>query len=120
MNLEFISAQSIHLANQPPFNRPALYIIEPNSVGEKYKNCRRCGVAGSPFPSALWSDTLCDLPSFQRCRNYYFVHEQRSGVVRPFVSVIHPFLSSAPFYHSFNNADPEREVHVIRCYNVLA
>ena len=47
MNLEFIAAQSIHLANHPPFNRPALYIIEPNETSLKNKNCRRCGVAGS-------------------------------------------------------------------------
>ena len=46
MELEFISAQSVHL-NQPPFNQPALYIIEPNDVSVKDRNCRRCGVAGS-------------------------------------------------------------------------
>ena len=47
MNLEFINLVGSRDLNHPPFNQPALYIIEPNDVSVKDKDCRRCGVAGS-------------------------------------------------------------------------
>ena len=45
MELEYIIKNEIKL--QPPFNKSCLYIIQPNDLPERLKNCRRCGVAGT-------------------------------------------------------------------------
>ena len=78
MDLQLI-ATNVDINREPPFSKPALYIIKPDGLQQRWNDAYRCGVAGSKaFQTAVEEGAELDLQYgstgsslFTRCRMYF-------------------------------------------------